>query len=132
MTAPPARVVVPLLLGGGVAGAAMIFLFDPAQHSFYPICYFRVVTGLNCPGCGITRAIHQLLHGNIAAAARLNLLLVLCLPFSAWWAIRNGAAWIQGQPMAFSIRPLWIWTFLAVASVFTVIRNLPGFEWLAP
>jgi hypothetical protein len=132
MTGLPARLLVLLLLTGGAAGAAVIFLFDPAQHSFYPICYLRAFTGLNCPGCGSMRAIHQLLHGHIAAAARLNLLLVLSLPFSAWWAIRNGVAWIQGNPLAFSIRPFWIWGFLAVASVFTVLRNLPGFEWLAP
>ena len=132
MTRLPARLLVLLFLTGGAAGAVVIFLFDPAQHNFYPLCYLRAVTGLNCPGCGAMRAIHQLLHGHIAAAARLNLLLLLSLPFSAWWAIRSGAAWIQGQPTAFSIRPFWIWTFLAVASVFTVLRNLPGFEWLAP
>lgn len=109
-----------------------MFFFDPAQYSFYPICYLNFFTGLNCPGCGSLRAIHQLLHGHIGAAARLNLLLVSCLPFAGWGTLRAVATWLYGHPFTLAIRPIWLWTFLAVATVFTVLRNLPGFEWLAP
>jgi hypothetical protein len=119
-----------VLLTAGAGG--ILYLFDPAQNGFYPICLFHATTGLNCPGCGITRAIHQLLHGNIVAAAHLNLLFVLCLPAAAWWAVRIFEGWFSGRTLAFAIRPVWLWTFLAVALVFTVVRNLPGFEWLAP
>ena len=73
---------------------------------------------------------HQLLHGHFVAAADLNLLLVLCLPFSAWWVVRQAGAWLYGQPVAVSVQPVWYWAFLAVSTVFTVLRNLPGFEWL--
>ena len=114
------------------AGAGILFSFDPARYGFYPICYLHAVTGLNCPGCGSLRAIHQLLHGHFAAAADLNLLLVLCLPFSAWWVVRQAGAWLYGQPRTVSIQPVWFWAFLAVCTVFTVLRNLPAFEWLAP
>ena len=111
----------------------MLYLFDPAApNSLYPICLLHATTGLNCPGCGATRAMHQLLHGNVVAAAHLNLLFVLCFPVAVWWAIRLVSGWFSGRPVDTSIRPAWLWTFLAVASVFTVLRNLPGFEWLAP
>jgi hypothetical protein len=113
------------------AGLGVLFSYDPAKYGFYPICFLHATTGLNCPGCGALRAIHQLLHGHILAAADLNLLFVLCLPFSAWWAARYAAAWIQGAT-APRIHPAWYWTFLAACAVFTVLRNLPGFEWLAP
>ena len=114
-------------------GSALLYLFDPAaRNSFYPVCLLHETTGLNCPGCGVTRAIHQLLHGNVIAAAHLNLLFVLCLPAVAWWSVRIIAGWFSGRPVMMTIRPAWLWTFLAIASVFTVLRNLPGFEWLAP
>src|SRR5262245_39428841 len=112
--------------------AMIIYLFDPVRHRFYPICFFHAVTGLNCPGCGSTRAIHELLHGNVAAAARMNLLMVLSLPGACWWTIRQLAGWMQGQRTDFFIQPVWLWVFLGVASAFTVLRNLPGFEWLSP
>jgi hypothetical protein len=125
-----------LLASAGIAvtaaGASVLFLFDPAQSDFYPVCFLHLATGLNCPGCGSMRAIHQLLHGHVVTAARFNLLLLLCLPHAAYWTVRSGARWLSGQPVQFAIRPVWLWAFLVVATAFTVIRNLPGFEWLGP
>src|SRR2546421_11472933 len=60
----------PILVCAGLAlvGAAVLFWFEPTQHAFYPICAFHRTTGLLCPGCGSLRALHQLLHGQVAAA----------------------------------------------------------------
>jgi len=121
-----------LLMGGGLAAAATLFFFDPEQYGFYPICYLHAVTGFSCPGCGATRAMYQLLHGNIVAAAHFNLLFVLCLPQSAWLTVRHGVRRMLGRPGYFSIKPFWIWSIFALTVVFTVVRNLPGFEWLSP
>jgi len=96
-----------------------LFLFDPAHYNFYPACYFHAITGLYCPGCGALRATHQLLHGHFVAAARLNLLLLLCLPAVPLWSVRK-------------IRPLCGWILIASCAVFTVARNLHGYEWLSP
>ncbi len=56
-------------------------LFDPAQVALFPSCPLRTATGLPCPGCGSQRAIHDLLHGHLAAALAHNALLVLALPY---------------------------------------------------
>lgn len=40
-----------------------------------------MITGFECPGCGSQRAIHQLLHLNIAKAFYHNPLIVLYLPY---------------------------------------------------
>src|SRR5436190_16352264 len=68
------RLSVAWILGGcvAVAGMAILFWFDPAGHGFYPVCAFHQVTGLLCPGCGATRALHQILHGHLTDALRLN------------------------------------------------------------
>jgi hypothetical protein len=47
-----------------VAGAVYVFSFEPGKTGFFPLCPFRLLTGLTCPGCGSTRAMHQLLHGS--------------------------------------------------------------------
>jgi uncharacterized protein DUF2752 len=33
-----------------------------------PLCPFRLLTGLPCPGCGLTRSLVSLLHGDLSAA----------------------------------------------------------------
>ena len=57
----------------GIAAAAAIFIFEPP-------CLFLSLTGLQCPGCGSTRALIHLLHGELRAAWRMNALFVLLLP----------------------------------------------------
>ena len=73
------------------AGVAVFFFFDPATAGFYPPCLFRTVFGAQCPGCGSLRALHQLLHGNIAAAWAFNKPLLIALPLaSVFAAFRSG------------------------------------------
>jgi hypothetical protein len=98
------------------AGLALVYRFDPAGVHFFPPCLFHALTGLNCPGCGSTRALHHLLHGDIGGALRLNPMLFALPPFVlasrsrrfitstvvgwtaaamllAWWIVRNTALW---------------------------------------
>jgi hypothetical protein len=65
------------------AFAIVLFVLDPATAGFYPPCLFRTVLGMRCPGCGSLRAVHQLLHGDLAAAWALNGPVVVALPLSA-------------------------------------------------
>ena len=66
-----------------LAAAAVLFFFDPATAGFYPPCLFKTIFGAQCPGCGSLRAMHQLLHGNFAAAWALNKPLLVALPLAA-------------------------------------------------
>ena len=124
--------IVALVLFTAMGITGILFFFNPAEHGFYPICYSHAVTGLHCPGCGSLRAMHQLLHGHVIEAARLNLLLLLCLPYVGWLTICFAIARLRGQRATFAIPSMWLWTFLGVAIVFTILRNLPGFAWFAP
>ena len=118
-----------------LAGVAVLLFFDPAQHSFYPLCVFHRLTGLNCPGCGGLRALHQLLHGHLAAAFRFNALVVLSLPPAAGFGARRLWYWAAGKPQPrFALRPAWLWLVLAVVIAFGILRNLPfpAFAWMSP
>jgi hypothetical protein len=116
-----------------VAGiAATVFFFNPAMHRFYPVCQFHRLTGLNCPGCGMTRALYALLHGNWAAALRDNALLVCALAALTIRSVWFGAKKIRGQANGEFFPVNFLWPLLAVALVFTVLRNLPAGAFLAP
>ena len=115
------------IIGGVVlACVALLFFFNPGQYGFYPRCAFFTLTGLQCPGCGGLRATHQLLHGNFVEAFKLNALVIVGLPLVAW------GTWQQVARGGLKLRVRWIILMGIALLLFGVVRNLSGFEWLAP
>jgi hypothetical protein len=66
-------------------GVTVLYNFPPTQYSFYPRCPFFAATHLLCPGCGSTRALYWLLHGNMRAAWHYNALFTLLGPVVLGW-----------------------------------------------
>ena len=93
------------------------------------------MTGLDCPGCGTTRAVLALTRGDVAAAFGHNAFMVASIPLLAivwvcWYrASRRGVTW---PPLLRSPVPLALWAGAGIA--FAVARNLPlpFFEPLRP
>lgn len=105
-----------------VAGLAALVVFDPSATGFFPPCLFRALTGWQCPGCGSARALHALLHGDVAAAWRANPLAVATLPLIGIEGVHHAA----GAPLSLSSR-LGGRSILAIAGafmLFTVARNV--------
>jgi hypothetical protein len=110
--------------GALLAGLAAVYYFrhDPAQPgSFFPPCQFHTLTRLHCPGCGSQRAVHQLLHGRLAAALHCNALLCLLIPLLAWEALAKSTA----RMPSLLHRPRVGWTIVWLVIGFAVLRNLP-------
>ena len=66
---------------GGAVGYTLISNPTDSAPDAPPTCVLKLTTGLDCPGCGGTRAAWYLLHGDLAAAARHHLLFVFAVPF---------------------------------------------------
>jgi Protein of unknown function (DUF2752) len=118
------RLLLTTVLGG--AAALFVFVVDPARAALYPPCLFHILTGLYCPGCGSARAVHQLLHGHVAAAFGLNPAATLFVPVL-------GCAYLASAARAFSRRPRravilsqgWFWLVLVSVVVYWFARNIP-------
>ena len=75
------RLLAPLVAGAAaVAGCLLVFAVDPNEPGHYPICPTRALLGIDCPGCGLMRGTHDLLHGNLAGAVDHNLLIPVLVP----------------------------------------------------
>ena len=111
-------------LGAGalLGGLAYVGLGDPHSPDFlFPACPFKALTGWNCPACGGLRMTHDLLHGDLAAAAVDNVFLLVGLPALLAWII---VRWRRGQ----QIMPMPAVVVIVVAAItWTLVRNLPGF-----
>ena len=83
----------PLLVAAGLGAAtAVVAVVDPRRTHLIPPCPFHAVTGLDCPLCGGTRAVHDLVHLDLGAAAGQNLLVVALAPLVAVAVL----AWVIG------------------------------------
>lgn len=111
---------------GGAAG--LVLAIDPTEAAadYTSTCIVKLTTGLDCPGCGGTRAFWYLMHGNVPEAARHHAIAVFAAPFLVWlyvaWAVR--LVWGRQLPMP-RITTKTIGVFLAAWMVFMVMRNLP-------
>lgn len=117
-----------------IVGVWVLRTHDPsAPGNFFPQCMFKAITGFNCIGCGITRALHALVHGDIALAFDMNPLAVLVLPLLPLMLLdARGATPQPLKPfMAIAMKPA-LWMVLLPA--YWIGRNLPWwpFTWLAP
>jgi Protein of unknown function (DUF2752) len=119
----------------GIVGAFVIRQFDPVNAGFFPQCPLFQLTGLHCPGCGLTRGFHALFHGDFLAAIDYNLLLPFFFIFGSYIFISLFLTTFRGRGLKFVILSPWIlWSFFVIGITFAVLRNLPmsPFNWLAP
>jgi hypothetical protein len=102
----------------------LLYLFNPLTSGIFPPCPFHYLTGMHCPGCGSLRAVHKILHGDLAGALAMNPLLVLSLPLFPVAVFRRSWLYLSWLPL----------TFLLIILLFGVLRNIPlwPFMLLAP
>ncbi|MGI6199877.1 MAG: DUF2752 domain-containing protein [Christensenellales bacterium] len=111
-----------------------LYRADPRERAFIP-CLLHSLTGLYCPGCGTTRAVYLLLHGDFLGALRMNPILPVSLPLIAYgladFVLFEGWG-IKLPPKNIPLKAVLI--VLAVLLAYGVLRNLPfpAFEALRP
>lgn len=118
------------VVGLGVAAIAADVAFDPL-HRHVPLCPFHALTGAWCPLCGGLRAAESLVDLHLRAAVQYNALLVAALPLLlAWWV--DAVARARTGRRARGPSAVVVASLIALAVVFTVVRNLPFAHALRP
>jgi len=129
------RILLAAMVAAAAVGMAIIAWRDPATPGFYPACPFHRLTGLYCPGCGSTRAIHQLLHGHLGRALAYNPAMVAALPFLGYAFLGHVRRVAYGAPRRQRrLPPVLILMIAGALSLFWILRNVPypPFTSLAP
>ncbi|MES2981419.1 MAG: DUF2752 domain-containing protein [Verrucomicrobiota bacterium] len=91
-----------------------------------PGCYFRKLTDLECPGCGMTRATYAILHGRFAEAFRLNPVGIILFPLAMIGLGLEVLGWVRGKAVC-SRLSVGKWGSIIIAAILIiwgVVRNL--------
>jgi hypothetical protein len=98
-------------------------LLDP-DHNHVPLCPLHALTGIWCPFCGGLRSAFELTRLHARAALQDNIFVVGAAPIVlAWWIDATLRA-RRGQRRRTVPRAA-VAVIVALALVFTVVRNLP-------
>lgn len=122
-----------ILIAG--AGAFVVAYFNPTTAGFFPVCPLYYLTGIHCPGCGLTRGFHALFHGDVLAALSFNALLPVYALVFGFVFVSLVLIVVRGRGLSWRIfPPASVYGFLVLAAAFFVLRNLPfyPFTLLAP
>ena len=120
------RILAAVPLAAGVAAVGAVWYFDPSKVTFLPVCPMLQLTGLACPGCGLTRGFHALFHGDLLAALDFNALLPLYALLFGYFFVSLVLLAVRGRGLSISLlRPAALWGFLAISIIFAALRNQP-------
>ena len=125
------RITKAVVAGGLFFGLLVLFLVPPVQLPL-PVCLFHSITGHSCLTCGMTRSLHALLHGDLAASVRYHLFgpaiflgILMCLMiFAAEAASGNSFVLCIGEKLrgriigTFAILWLVYWGIRLAAEIF--------------
>ena len=121
-----------------VIGFIYIFTFNPvSQKRFFIPCPVNLTTGLYCPGCGNTRALHSLVHLDILGMLDYNLMFPFLFFILAWLLAGEYLNLLLGRRVLWLPRrvpPILIILAAIALTAFTILRNVPFYPFtiLAP
>ncbi|MCF0181002.1 MAG: DUF2752 domain-containing protein [Muribaculaceae bacterium] len=118
--------IIVVIVVAAVLAVTIYFNFDPSESRFFPKCFFFQFTGYKCPGCGSQRAIHAMLHGDIATAWHFNAAMLLLLPLLVTLLIAEVKRKSWPRFYGFLNSMSMIWLVLVLLVLWGVLRNVFG------
>jgi Protein of unknown function (DUF2752) len=119
------RCVANAALACGLLLGAALLRGPPAWGRFYPACPIHQLFGIDCPGCGATRALAALLHGRLREALGWNALFVMLMPIALACAIESYRRAVRRGAFRWPQPPVaGVYATLAVTVAFTIVRNV--------
>ena len=115
-----------LLTAIAIAAGLALYIFNPNDFWFWPKCPVKLLTGLNCPACGIQRFVHAMTNGHPSEAIAYNYYLVYALPYTmivvATWMLPQSR--LKERLADIFQSKVAIWLYVSSFCVWFVARNL--------
>lgn len=111
-----------------IMGGITYYCIDPSRYKIMPKCTIKLMTTLDCPGCGFQRALHAFLHGHIKEAIHYNFFLLFAIPITCIWCI-NGlyierTSSLKIRTQLINTNKIIIYIYIVCYSLWFIIRNI--------
>jgi len=101
-----------------------VYFSNPSNGPIIP-CIFNKITGLFCPGCGMSRAVHSIFKFNFNQAIRYNGLILIIPPMLVFYYLLNNS---NSRKLSKIILILMI----VISLGYGFIRNTETFSYMSP
>lgn len=116
-----------------IIAAGLLYYVLNRYTGFAIPCYIRKLTGLYCPGCGITGMLIDLIHLDFFGAFTHNQMLFISLPFIIYIIVKVSVGYIvHGTTKLKKADNIMVYVMIALFLIFFVIRNIPMCTCLRP
>ncbi len=89
-------------------------------------CMFETVTGMSCPGCGVTRSLSSIIEGDIAGAFQYNFGLMILSPIILVIIAYTWYMWMHDKAASNKVITIVTIVVLVLLIIWMVIRNIYG------
>ncbi len=121
---PKKRLLRIALIGGGLLALLVGYGVFYNIMGFGLPCMLHRITGLECPGCGLTRAIAAVVRLDFSAAFGLNALWPLYAAYCLWGGIGMAAAYVKRGEIGYLPGKTWMHAvLLSVVMAYGILRN---------
>ena len=111
----------------------IVYLILNKYHIICIPCLIHEITGMYCPGCGVTRMLINILSGNFYQAFRYNPLLFIFIPFFILYILDLFISKVKNKKMITELFEPYIWyVLIGIFIVYGILRNIPYFDYLKP
>ena len=111
----------------GIAGIFMIYALFVHFTGLGIPCIFRLITGLNCPGCGISRFCLDIMELHFSSAIAHNYAAPFIFFYIIWVLSDTAVRYVRTGIISLNPKPAWInYAFLILIVIWGIIRNILG------
>ena len=115
-----------------LVAAGVLYYLIVSFTGFAIPCVFRKITGLYCPGCGVTGMLTHILRLDFKGAFECNQVLFVISPFILYLLGKMLYGYIRyGRLTLKKFDTVLTFVLIGILLVFGVIRNLPPFDFLS-
>ena len=114
-----------LVQTGNILLICLTYYVISSITGLYIPCVFRLVTGLKCPGCGVTHLAVAMLHGDFHEAFMANQLIFILLPAAVIYGCYRAYRYVKSGRRDFSVpETAMLFITLLATIAFGIYRNI--------